>query len=282
MTTTESHPTGQRDCDRTSHRCPPPTARSPSGRPARSPRRRGRTEWQQAELRQAAVPRPAPPGSDRPVAAAQSRAAGQGRRRSSSGLEEFARTKIDNEQIERDARIPDEVVTGLAELGAFGMKIDEKYGGLGLSNLDYCRALMLIGSANPAAVGPALRAPVDRRTAAAQAVRHAGAEGEVPAPAGRPVRSRAFLLTETDVGSDPARLRTDRDADAGGRLPAQRRQAVGHQRHGGHAAGRHGPGAEVGGPPRRHHRVRGRERQPRASPSSGATRSSACAAWRTA
>src|SRR5262245_35836208 len=41
-------------------------------------------------------------------------------------VEEFARTKIDNAQIERDARLPDEVVTGLADLGAFGMKIDEK------------------------------------------------------------------------------------------------------------------------------------------------------------
>ena len=63
-------------------------------------------------------------------------------------LEEFARTRVDNEQIERDARIPDEVITGLAKLGAFGMKIDKKYGGLGLSNLDYCRSLMMIGSAN--------------------------------------------------------------------------------------------------------------------------------------
>jgi len=65
-------------------------------------------------------------------------------------LTEFCRTSIDNAQIERDAMIPDEVITGLAELGAFGMKIDERYGGLGLSNLDYCRALMLVGSANAA------------------------------------------------------------------------------------------------------------------------------------
>src|SRR5215831_18751637 len=42
-------------------------------------------------------------------------------------LAAFSRT-VDNEQIERDARIPDEIITGLAGLGAFGMKIDEKYG----------------------------------------------------------------------------------------------------------------------------------------------------------
>src|SRR3981189_3431100 len=39
-------------------------------------------------------------------------------------LEESCRTTIDNAQIERDALIPDEVLTGLAGLGAFGMKID--------------------------------------------------------------------------------------------------------------------------------------------------------------
>ena len=49
-------------------------------------------------------------------------------------LAAFARDKIDGAQIERDARIPDEVIHGLADLGAFGMKIDKKYGGLGLSN----------------------------------------------------------------------------------------------------------------------------------------------------
>src|SRR3954468_3353048 len=38
-------------------------------------------------------------------------------------LDTLAR-EIDGERIERDARIPDEVFTDLADLGAFGMKID--------------------------------------------------------------------------------------------------------------------------------------------------------------
>src|SRR2546423_8050115 len=45
-------------------------------------------------------------------------------------LREFAATRIDGALIEREARIPDEVLRGLAELGAFGMKIDREYGGL--------------------------------------------------------------------------------------------------------------------------------------------------------
>src|SRR5262245_58642640 len=50
-------------------------------------------------------------------------------------LGDYAST-IDVDQIERDAFIPDDVFVELGRLGAFGMKIDEQYGGLGLSNLD--------------------------------------------------------------------------------------------------------------------------------------------------
>ncbi len=121
-------------------------------------------------------------------------------------LAEFSR-RVDGAQIERDAFIPDEVLLELGQLGAFGMKIDEKYGGLGLSNLDYCRALMLVGSANPS-LGALLSAhqsigvpqPLKLFGTAEQKQRYLPrlAAGEVS----------AFLLTESDVGSDPARLST--------------------------------------------------------------------------
>ena len=38
------------------------------------------------------------------------------------------------------------VMDGLAGLGAFGIKIPMEYGGLGLSQTNYCRAAMLLGS----------------------------------------------------------------------------------------------------------------------------------------
>ncbi len=47
---------------------------------------------------------------------------------------------MDGALIEREDRIPDDVVRGLAALGAFGMKIAPEYGGLGLSYLYYNRA----------------------------------------------------------------------------------------------------------------------------------------------
>ena len=170
---------------------------------------------------------------------------------------------------------------GLAELGAFGMKIDEKYGGLGLSNLHYCRALTLAGSVSPA-IGALLSA--HQSIGVPQPLKlfgTDGAEAAVPAPAGRrrglgvPAHRARRRLRPGPAGAPPPTRRR-------GRLPAQRREAVGHQRHGGHPARGDGPGARGRGAPRRHHRVRGRGRLAEASPSSGATRSSACAAWRTA
>ena len=60
---------------------------------------------------------------------------------------------MDGALIERDARIPDEVVRGLAAAGAFGMKVAPEYGGVGLSYLYYNRALVIAGSASPALWG---------------------------------------------------------------------------------------------------------------------------------
>ena len=65
-------------------------------------------------------------------------------------LRDFCETKVDGALIEREARIPDEVINGLKELGALGMKIDTKYGGLGLTQVYYNKALALAGSASPA------------------------------------------------------------------------------------------------------------------------------------
>lgn len=122
-----------------------------------------------------------------------------------SRLEQYVTTHVDGGQIERDARIPDEVFTGLAELGAFGMKIDQKYGGLGLSNLHYCRSLMVAGSANPS-IGALLSA--HQSIGVPQPLKLFGTEEQkqrfLPRLAAGEVS--AFLLTEPDVGSDPARL----------------------------------------------------------------------------
>jgi alkylation response protein AidB-like acyl-CoA dehydrogenase len=121
-------------------------------------------------------------------------------------VREFCETKVDAQTIERDAKIPDQVIKGLKELGALGMKIPEEYGGLGLSQLYYNRALMLFGSAH-SALGALLSA--HQSIGVPQPVKVFGTEEQRREYLPRCVNEiSAFLLTEPDVGSDPARLRT--------------------------------------------------------------------------
>jgi alkylation response protein AidB-like acyl-CoA dehydrogenase len=122
-------------------------------------------------------------------------------------LERFIADEVDLLEIERDAKIPDRVIKGLAELGCFGMKIPVEYGGLGLSNLYYAKALMVATQGHTAlstllsahqSIG--LPEPLKLAGTAEQKARYLPrcAKGEIS----------AFFLTEPDVGSDPARLST--------------------------------------------------------------------------
>ncbi|MBC7272190.1 MAG: acyl-CoA dehydrogenase family protein, partial [Streptomyces sp.] len=122
-------------------------------------------------------------------------------------LRDFCETKIDSARIERDAQIPDEVIDGLKELGALGMKIDTKYGGLGLTQVYYNKALALVGSASPA-IGALLSA--HQSIGVPQPLKQFGTQEQKDTFLPRCARTdiSAFLLTEPDVGSDPARLAT--------------------------------------------------------------------------
>lgn len=112
---------------------------------------------------------------------------------------------LDGGRIERDALIPDEYIHGLAELGVFGMKIPAGYGGLGLSMLHYGKALTLIGSVHPS-MGALVSAHMS--IGVPEPVKMFGTPEQkkafLPRCAGGAVT--AFLLTEPDVGSDPARM----------------------------------------------------------------------------
>ncbi|MCX5367609.1 acyl-CoA dehydrogenase family protein [Streptomyces sp. NBC_00015] len=122
-------------------------------------------------------------------------------------LRAFCETKVDSALIEREARIPDEVINGLKELGALGMKIDPKYGGLGLTQVYYNKALALVGSVSPA-VGVLLSA--HQSIGVPQPLKLFGTPEQKQRFLPRCARTdiSAFLLTEPDVGSDPARLAT--------------------------------------------------------------------------
>jgi alkylation response protein AidB-like acyl-CoA dehydrogenase len=122
-------------------------------------------------------------------------------------LRSFLQDKVDPALIERTAVVPDEVVKGLAALGAFGMTIDEEYGGLGLSYTYYTRALQLTASYSPA-LSALLSA--HQSIGVPQPLRLFGTPEQKKRFLPRCARGEisAFLLTEPDVGSDPARLAT--------------------------------------------------------------------------
>lgn len=124
-----------------------------------------------------------------------------------SKFEAFLREEVDPLEIERDARIPERVMKGLFDIGALGMKIGEEYGGVGLSHVYYNRALALAGSAH-SAISALLSA--HQSIGAPQPLRLFGTEAQKAKFLPRLARDEvsAFLLTEPDVGSDPARMTT--------------------------------------------------------------------------
>ncbi|MCG8921427.1 acyl-CoA dehydrogenase family protein [Lentzea sp. CC55] len=127
-------------------------------------------------------------------------------------LRKFTEEHIDNAVIERDAQIPDDVLKGLKDLGAFGMKIKPEYGGIGLTQVYYNKALMLLGSANPA-VGAMLSAHQSIGVPQPVAMFGSPEQKQEFLPRCAKGEITAFLLTEPDVGSDPARLGTTATED---------------------------------------------------------------------
>ncbi len=132
-----------------------------------------------------------------------------------SRLERFAAEQIDGDAIDRDGWVPQEVLDGLAALGAFGIKTPVEYGGLGLSQLTYVRALAIVGS-RCSSTGAFLSAhqsigvpgPLLKFGTEEQKARYLPrlAKGALS----------AFALTEKDVGSDPANMSTTAELSADG------------------------------------------------------------------
>jgi alkylation response protein AidB-like acyl-CoA dehydrogenase len=130
-------------------------------------------------------------------------------------LERFLVEQVDSDRIDREGKIPAEVLQGLRDLGAFGIKIPQEYGGLGLSQTGYTHAIGMVTSVD------------GNLTALLSAAQSIG----VPQPLklfGTPEQKRrylprlakgavsAFALTENNVGSDPAAMSTSAELSADG------------------------------------------------------------------
>ena len=122
-------------------------------------------------------------------------------------LETFLRTRVDPDRIDREGEIPEDVIDGLRALGAFGIKIPREYGGLGMKQQVYTRAMVLFGS-----YCGSLSALVSAHQSIGvpQPLLLFGTEEQkkkfLPRVAAGEIS--AFALTERGVGSDPARMET--------------------------------------------------------------------------
>src|SRR2546428_5528000 len=132
-----------------------------------------------------------------------------------TGLAKLLREQVDPDRIDREGEIPESVIQGLRELGAFGIKIPREYGGLGLSQLSYMRAIELVSSLD-GSVTALLSA--HQSIGVPQPLKMFGSEAQKKKYFPRLAQGAisAFALTEPGVGSDPAAMETLAGPSGGG------------------------------------------------------------------
>ncbi len=130
-------------------------------------------------------------------------------------LERFLRERVDPAAIDAAGEVPPEVLDGLRELGAFGMKIPAEYGGLGFDQVEYGKVMALLGAAD-ANLTALLSA--HQSIGVPQPLKLFGTEEQkrkyLPRCAAGAISG--FALTEVSAGSDPARLETTARLSADG------------------------------------------------------------------
>jgi alkylation response protein AidB-like acyl-CoA dehydrogenase len=122
-------------------------------------------------------------------------------------LERFMRDKVDSDKIDREGKISPELVEELRQMGAFGIKIAEEYGGLGLSQYSYTKAIALVTSNDGSmtallSAAQSIGVPVPLKLFGTEAQK----KKYLPRLAKGTIS--AFALTERGVGSDPAGVAT--------------------------------------------------------------------------
>jgi hypothetical protein len=114
---------------------------------------------------------------------------------------------VDSDAIDRDGHIPEEVVQKFRDIGAFGIKIPREYGGLGLSQVSYIRAIGMVTSKDGSLTA---LLSAHQSIGLPQPLKLFGTDAQKKKFFPRLAKGAisAFALTETDAGSDPANMRT--------------------------------------------------------------------------
>ena len=117
----------------------------------------------------------------------------------------YVKENIDPSEVDRTYEMPKKYIKGLADLGAFALKIPKKYGGMGLSQTNYNRVAMAVGSYDS---GTAVLLSAHQSIGVPQPLKMFGTEEQKNKYYPRFVQGAisGFALTEIDVGSDPAQM----------------------------------------------------------------------------
>src|SRR6478672_10360575 len=120
-------------------------------------------------------------------------------------LRSYLRDNVDADEIDRTGEIPQKNIDELFAMGAFAIKVPKQYGGLGLSQVNYGRAAMLLGSGDARLVA---LVSAHQSIGVPQPLLLFGTEEQkkkyLPRVARREIS--AFALTEWNAGSDPANM----------------------------------------------------------------------------
>uniref|UniRef100_A0A3Q3WEA4 Uncharacterized protein n=1 Tax=Mola mola TaxID=94237 RepID=A0A3Q3WEA4_MOLML len=121
-------------------------------------------------------------------------------------VDKFFSEQVDSAHIDRESKIPPETMSGLKELGLFGIMVPEEYGGLGLSNTMYARLAEITSLDGSIAVTLAAHQAIGLK-----GLLIAGSEAQkqkyLPKLASGE-HIAAFCLTEPGSGSDVASIQT--------------------------------------------------------------------------
>ena len=122
-------------------------------------------------------------------------------------LKSFLMAHLDPDKVDMTGEIPYEVIKGLADLGAFAMKIPQEYDGLGLSQVNYNRAIHLVSS-YCASTAVLLSAHQSIGVPAPLSLFGNEEQKKKYLPRFRKGAISGFALTEPAAGSDPRTMKT--------------------------------------------------------------------------
>ncbi len=122
-------------------------------------------------------------------------------------VEGFLRENLDPDEVDVTREIPEKVIKGLFDMGAFAVKIPKEYGGLGFGQVNYSRLIHLLGSycGSTAALISA-----HQSIGVPQPLILFGTEEQKKKylPRFRDGAISGFALTESESGSDPRTIKT--------------------------------------------------------------------------